>query len=1179
MLGAMSWAQVTAPSITSAPFAKLEPLEGTNFSFRVAATGTEPLSYQWRRGTGPIAGATAATLNLANVQDADSDFYYVVVSNSAGTVEAAVVWLRVVFPPTISSQPTNLNPIIRVGGPINGVFAIRAFPPVTIQLQKDGTTIRTYVEENRPPAFGGPLAQAAQKSDAGAYRVIATNAWGTVTTPVFTVTVEDPPQITTQPQSLAVLSGGRAVFAVSATSGIPLRYQWSKGGAVVTGATTATLTVDAVQTADAGYYSVEVSNAVGSAGSAVAYLTLDFPPTLVGQSTDASIRVGSSWAPYVSVTGSEPMSYFWEKDGQPVKSAMTSGLPLNELQPADAGSYVAVASNPFGVVRSRPMVLRVGEPPKITRHPAEQAVAIGGSATLSAEVTGPGPLRYRWIKGNAGAGRETSGPSCTFENVNAGDYGSYTLAVSNEFLEVFSFPAALRESPRFLFSNLAQVYDGTAKFATVTTVPSNLSIKVGYIDVGVSFNRATPIAAPTAWGNYRVTVESLDPNYPGSILAESGQSPVMKIVRNEVPITLSGLQQTYDGTPRVVTATIPVPGLVTKLEYGSPNAPAPVGAGIYSVYAIFPNTFNYVPGEGGSGTLVVAKAPQSITLSAPGGTWSIGVSAELNATASSGLPVTLGVVSGNATISGSLLMIADSGPAVVRATQAGNDNYLPAPVGDLTIAPGPQGEKIFFPAPPPKLKSAAPFTLNASAGSGAAVVFTVLSGPATVSGSTVTLSGGTGVVSIRAAVAGVDAANPRLVAVQSFAVLSAAVPVILSPPLAQIAPLGGSAVFSVVTADSELVNYQWQKNGVPILGATTATLRLTQLQMADAGGYGVLVSNGLGATLSAAAALVVGNQPTIVVAPENQTIVEGGAAAFTALPGGSMPTSYQWMRDGTALDGATQATLTISDAQPTAAGRYAVLASTSFGAATSAPVTLTVNPRLGARQALVRGGYTPGGTVTIASTFFYPGIATGATWRVQLPAGWSFNASKGDDTATKPAPGATDLIEWSWAVPPASPIVFVYSMNVPLGTSGNVSLQATATVRQAGVAAPLVAQTDPLVVAPALPRHSADADADGRISLSELLRVLDLYNTRKNTVRTGAYGLNALSDDGFTPDQVRTEAAPLPGYHSADINRDGRLSLSEITRVIELFNTRSGSLRTGSYRLLAGSEDGFAPLP
>jgi hypothetical protein len=242
-------------------------------------------------------------------------------------------------------------------------------------------------------------------------------------------------------------------------------------------------------------------------------------------------------------------------------------------------------------------------------------------------------------------------------------------------------------------------------------------------------------------------------------------------------------------------------------------------------------------------------------------------------------------------------------------------------------------------------------------------------------------------------------------------------------------------------------------------------------------------------------------------------------------------------------------------------------------------VTLTVNPRLGARQALVRGGYTPGGTVTIASTFFYPGIATGATWRVQLPAGWSFNASKGDDTATKPAPGATDLIEWSWAEPPASPIVFVYSLNVPLGTSGNVSLQATATVRQAGVAAPLVAQTDPLVVAPALPRHSADADADGRISLSELLRVLDLYNTRKNTVRTGAYGLNALSDDGFTPDQVRTEAAPLPGYHSADINRDGRLSLSEITRVIELFNTRSGSLRTGSYRLLAGSEDGFAPLP
>jgi hypothetical protein len=53
----------------------------------------------------------------------------------------------------------------------------------------------------------------------------------------------------------------------------------------------------------------------------------------------------------------------------------------------------------------------------------------------------------------------------------------------------------------------------------------------------------------------------------------------------------------------------------------------------------------------------------------------------------------------------------------------------------------------------------------------------------------------------------------------------------------------------------------------------------------------------------------------------------------------------------------------------------------------------------------------------------------------------------------------------------------------------------------------------------------------------------------------------------------------LANHHSADTNRDGRFSLLELTRVIELFNTRAGTARTGAYRVLAGSEDGFAPGP
>jgi hypothetical protein len=113
--------------------------------------------------------------------------------------------------------------------------------------------------------------------------------------------------------------------------------------------------------------------------------------------------------------------------------------------------------------------------------------------------------------------------------------------------------------------------------------------------------------------------------------------------------------------------------------------------------------------------------------------------------------------------------------------------------------------------------------------------------------------------------------------------------------------------------------------------------------------------------------------------------------------------------------------------------------------------------------------------------------------------------------------------------------------------------------------------------------HSADVSpADGTLNLAELTRVIELYNTSTGTVRTGRYVVSASSVDGYAPDSGVT-AGPIPTTpHTADLNRDGRLSLPELTRVIELFNTRAGTARTGAYHAAAtptATEDGFAPGP
>jgi hypothetical protein len=114
---------------------------------------------------------------------------------------------------------------------------------------------------------------------------------------VITVTVSDPqgnstsdsfvltinsslPVITGQPQNQIVAAAGTATFQVMATSTTPLSYQWRRNGIDLSGKTNATLTIANVQAADAGDYSVVVSNNRGSVISVAARLQLLNPPVI-----------------------------------------------------------------------------------------------------------------------------------------------------------------------------------------------------------------------------------------------------------------------------------------------------------------------------------------------------------------------------------------------------------------------------------------------------------------------------------------------------------------------------------------------------------------------------------------------------------------------------------------------------------------------------------------------------------------------------------------------------------------------------------------------------------------------------------------------------------------------------------------------------------------------------------
>ena len=144
-------------------------------TFSTVATGTGPLSYQWRRNNAPIAGANAATLTLPSVTVLDVGNYDVQVSNSIATVQSSSASLALA---TAATAPVfTLQPLARtalVGGSVTFSAAASGAPAPTYQWRKDGAAIAG--------ANGATLSfSPVQSGDAANYDVVVTNSAGSAT--------------------------------------------------------------------------------------------------------------------------------------------------------------------------------------------------------------------------------------------------------------------------------------------------------------------------------------------------------------------------------------------------------------------------------------------------------------------------------------------------------------------------------------------------------------------------------------------------------------------------------------------------------------------------------------------------------------------------------------------------------------------------------------------------------------------------------------------------------------------------------------------------------------------------------------------------------------------------------------------------------------------------------------
>ncbi len=125
-------APVTAPAISTQP-TNQTITAGQNAAFTVAATGTAPLSYQWKKDGsdltdgGSISGAATATLSIMSAQSSDAGSYICYVSNAAGNAASDPAILTVNTPPTVNTAPNRKPGVpaaVTADVAVNGTYSV-----------------------------------------------------------------------------------------------------------------------------------------------------------------------------------------------------------------------------------------------------------------------------------------------------------------------------------------------------------------------------------------------------------------------------------------------------------------------------------------------------------------------------------------------------------------------------------------------------------------------------------------------------------------------------------------------------------------------------------------------------------------------------------------------------------------------------------------------------------------------------------------------------------------------------------------------------------------------------------------------------------------------------------------------------------------------------------------------
>ncbi|MDD5141086.1 MAG: immunoglobulin domain-containing protein, partial [Verrucomicrobiales bacterium] len=245
------------------------------------------------------------------------------------------------FPVTIVSQPVGV--VTNAGSTVNFNVTASGATPLTYQWLKNSVALTDGGNVTGSTTSNLTLANVSG-TDAANYQIVVSNVFGAVTSSNATLTVNTAtaPAITNPPASLSVVVNSNATFTVGASGDAPLVYQWFFNGTNAVGLNTNELALANVQGTNAGGYTVVITNSFGSVTSAVATLTVNFPPAITNPPASLSVVLNSNATFTVGASGDTPLVYQWFFQGTNAVGLNTNVLSLANVQGTNAGGYTVV---------------------------------------------------------------------------------------------------------------------------------------------------------------------------------------------------------------------------------------------------------------------------------------------------------------------------------------------------------------------------------------------------------------------------------------------------------------------------------------------------------------------------------------------------------------------------------------------------------------------------------------------------------------------------------------------------------------------------------------------------------------------------------------------------------------------------------------------------------------------